>query len=233
MLMSRRPIATTRGRSSGRLSNTVGRPSGSRAVVTRPRGLWNSHSRVRSRAGSGSPSTVILSLSVTLTAGEFEHRAVERDAAFGDHRLGVAARRDAGAGDHLGDAVLLRRLRLRLRGGGALVAGAAAIGPAVVPAVVGHAGLIAEPEWRGERTRTTPARRRSIRWAWRSPRRAPRQHGARCRSAPSSSRTARSSPRRGTAPARSRIPRPMPRCWRSAPPARRSATSASRAATST
>ena len=116
--------------------------------------MWNSHSRVRSRAGSGSPSTVILSLSVTLTAGEFEHGAVERDAAFGDHRLGVAARRDAGARDHLGDAVLLRRLRLRLRlrGGGALVAGAAAIGPAVVPAVVGHAGLIAEPGWRGERT---------------------------------------------------------------------------------
>ena len=129
-------------------------------------------------------------LVVTLTAGESSTCAVERDAALGDHRLGVAARRDAGAGDHLGDAVLLRRLGLRLRGGGALVAGAAAIGPAaigpaVVPAVVGHAGLIAEPEWRGERTRTMPARRRSIRWASRSPRRAPRQHAARCRSAPS------------------------------------------------
>ncbi|VUF15970.1 hypothetical protein MTDSW087_05719 [Methylobacterium dankookense] len=70
VLMSSRPTATTRGRSSGSASNTVARPSGSRAVVTSPRGLWNSQSRVRSRAGSGSPSTVMRSESVTLTAGE-------------------------------------------------------------------------------------------------------------------------------------------------------------------
>ncbi len=56
--------------SSGRASNTVWRPSGSRAVVTTPRGLWNSHRRVRSRVGSGSPSIVMRSLGVTLTAGE-------------------------------------------------------------------------------------------------------------------------------------------------------------------
>ena len=67
--MSRRPIATTRGISSGITSNTVWRPSGSRAVVTRPRGLWKIQSRVRSRVGSGSPSTVMASESVTLIAG--------------------------------------------------------------------------------------------------------------------------------------------------------------------
>ena len=70
VLMSSRPIATTRGRSSGRLSNTVGRPCGSRAVVTSPRGLWKIHKRVRSRGGSGSPSIVMRSSAVTLTAGE-------------------------------------------------------------------------------------------------------------------------------------------------------------------
>ena len=37
---SRRPTEITRGTSAGRLSNTVGRPSGSECVVTRPRGLW-------------------------------------------------------------------------------------------------------------------------------------------------------------------------------------------------
>ena len=113
VLMSSRPIATTRGRSSGRLSNTVARPSGSRAVVTRPRGLWKSHRRVRSRGGSGSPSTVMRSSAVTLTAGEVEHLAVERHAALRDHRLGVAARGDAGAGDDLGDALLDRLGRRR------------------------------------------------------------------------------------------------------------------------
>ncbi|GJD69153.1 hypothetical protein MMMDOFMJ_2079 [Methylobacterium gnaphalii] len=70
VLMSSRPTATTRGRSSGRTSKTVCRPSGSRAVVTTPRGLCRIQSRVRSRAGSGSPSTVMRSSSVTLIAGE-------------------------------------------------------------------------------------------------------------------------------------------------------------------
>ena len=68
MLMSRRPTATTRGMSSGRDSNTVGRPSGSRAVVTRPRGLWKIHRR--RLAGSFSPSISMRSSFVTLTAGE-------------------------------------------------------------------------------------------------------------------------------------------------------------------
>ncbi len=70
VLMSRRPTATTRGMSSGRTSKTVCRPSGSRAVVTKPRGLWKIHSRVRSRVGSGSPSTRIASSSLTLRAGD-------------------------------------------------------------------------------------------------------------------------------------------------------------------
>ena len=40
VLISRRPTLIRRGRSFGSASNTVGRPSGSRLVVTRPRGLW-------------------------------------------------------------------------------------------------------------------------------------------------------------------------------------------------
>jgi hypothetical protein len=39
VVMSRRPTVTTRGSSGGRASKTVRRPSGSRAVVTRPFGL--------------------------------------------------------------------------------------------------------------------------------------------------------------------------------------------------
>ena len=189
---------------------------------------------MRSRAGSGSPSTVILSRSVTLTAGEVEHRAVERDAAFGDHRLGVAARGDAGAGDHLGDAVLLRRLASPPSGGGALVAGAAAIGPAVVPAVVGHAGLIAEPRWRGERTADnageTPLDPMGLALAEARAAAA----AARCRSAPSIVKDgAVVAARRQPPPRAQAIRPPMPRCWRSAPPPRRSATSGSSAAIST
>ena len=38
--------------------------------MTSPRGLWKIHRRVRSRGGSGSPSTVMRSSAVTLTAGE-------------------------------------------------------------------------------------------------------------------------------------------------------------------
>ena len=48
---------------------TVGRPSGSRLVVTRPFGLWKSQRRVRSRAASGLPSTSIRSSAVTIVAG--------------------------------------------------------------------------------------------------------------------------------------------------------------------
>src|SRR3712207_9230191 len=69
--MSRRPTATTLGRSSGRLSNTVGRPSGSLAVVTRPRGLWNSHRRVGSLVGRGWPVPGNVLAPGTLTTGAF------------------------------------------------------------------------------------------------------------------------------------------------------------------
>jgi hypothetical protein len=55
--------------------------------------------------------------------GALQHLAVEGHAAFGDQNLRVPTRRDAGAGDHLGDAVLCRFLRLRLDCG-ALLAGA-------------------------------------------------------------------------------------------------------------
>jgi hypothetical protein len=53
-----------------------------------------------------------------------QHRAVEGHAAFGDQNLGIAARGDAGAGDHLGDAVLHRLLGFGLSLW-ALLAGAA------------------------------------------------------------------------------------------------------------
>ena len=69
VLISRRPTVTTRGISLGSASNTVGRPSGSIVVVTRPRILWNSHRRVRSRSGNGVPSTVTTSRLPTITAG--------------------------------------------------------------------------------------------------------------------------------------------------------------------
>ncbi len=69
MLMSSRPTVTTRGRVLGSASNTVRRPSGSRFVVTSPRGLWNSHARVRSRCGIGTPSTRTSSPGPTITAG--------------------------------------------------------------------------------------------------------------------------------------------------------------------
>ena len=60
----------SRGNPSGKLSNTVGRPSGSAWVVIKPRGLWYRNSRVRSRGGNGLPSTVMTSLPVTSSAGE-------------------------------------------------------------------------------------------------------------------------------------------------------------------
>ena len=55
--------------------------------------------------------------------GALQHLAVEGHAALRDHRLRIAAGGDAGAGDHLGDAVLDRFLRLGLDGR-ALLAGA-------------------------------------------------------------------------------------------------------------
>ncbi len=55
--------------SSGRRSNTVARPSGSRLVVTTPAGLWKSQRRVRSIAGSGLPSISMRSEAVTSCAG--------------------------------------------------------------------------------------------------------------------------------------------------------------------
>ena len=48
----------------------VGRPWVSAEVVTSPRGLWNRKSRVRSRCGSGLPSTAMRSAAVTLSAGD-------------------------------------------------------------------------------------------------------------------------------------------------------------------
>src|SRR5258705_418401 len=42
----------SRGSPSGRLSNTVGRPSGSAWVVIKPRGLWNKNKRARSRVAA-------------------------------------------------------------------------------------------------------------------------------------------------------------------------------------
>ncbi|GJE42820.1 hypothetical protein AEGHOMDF_1993 [Methylobacterium soli] len=54
--------------------------------------------------------------------GRGENTAIEADAALGDHRLGIAARGDAGAGNRLGDALALMRLRgslVRLRRCGA------------------------------------------------------------------------------------------------------------------
>jgi hypothetical protein len=95
-------------------------------VVTSPRGLWKSQSRVRSREGSGSPSTVILSSCPTLTAGEARVSPFRVTAALGDHGLRVAAGCDARPGDHLGDALLgrlcgfraqRRRLGCSFRGG--------------------------------------------------------------------------------------------------------------------
>src|SRR5690554_2866864 len=68
--MSRRPTVTTRGNPFGRTSKIVGRPSGSRVVVTTPAGLWKRNSRVRSTSGSGALSTSTRSVAETLNAGE-------------------------------------------------------------------------------------------------------------------------------------------------------------------
>ena len=70
MLRSSRPTVTTRGMSFGSAPKMVGRPCVSALVVTRPRGLWNRNSRVRSRCGSGLPSTAMLSFAPTLSAGD-------------------------------------------------------------------------------------------------------------------------------------------------------------------
>ena len=68
--MSSRPIVISRGKSFGRTSNTVRRPSGSRLVVTTPAGLWNRKSLVRSIGGISTPSSSIVSEGLTLKAGE-------------------------------------------------------------------------------------------------------------------------------------------------------------------
>ena len=60
---------------------------------------------MRSRRGIGLPSTVMRSRAVTLTAGEAIGLAVDGDAAGRDPLLGIAARAQAGARHHLGDAV--------------------------------------------------------------------------------------------------------------------------------
>ena len=70
VLMSSRPIDTTRGSWERSLPNTVGRPSGSWFETTSPPGLWYRQSLVASFCGSGWPSIRITSLSVTLVAAE-------------------------------------------------------------------------------------------------------------------------------------------------------------------
>ena len=49
--------------------------------------------------------------------GRVQDLAVEGDAAFGDHRLDVAAGRDSGPGDNLGDPILGGLVRLRVEHG--------------------------------------------------------------------------------------------------------------------
>ncbi len=74
-------------------------------MVTRPRGLWKIQSRVRSRAGSGSPSMVMTSSSVTLSAGESMTLAVHAQRGRPGSWLPRPGGGHAGARNRLGDAL--------------------------------------------------------------------------------------------------------------------------------
>ena len=63
------------------------------------------NSRVRSRGGNGLPSTAMVSLRGDVERRRIDDAAVDGDAALRDPFLGIAARGQAGAGHHLGDAL--------------------------------------------------------------------------------------------------------------------------------
>ena len=60
---------------------------------------------MRSRAGSGFAVDADAVARGDVERGRADHRAVDGDAPGGDPLLGLAARGEAGAGDHLGDAL--------------------------------------------------------------------------------------------------------------------------------
>ena len=99
VLMSRRPIGDHARQLVRQVSKTVGRPSGSRLVVTRPAGLWKSKSRVRSMAGSACRRPRCMSAGVTLKAGEASTRplTLTRPAVISARHRGARRRRRAPA----------------------------------------------------------------------------------------------------------------------------------------
>ncbi len=107
MLASSRPMLISRGRCFGSTLNTVGRPCGSTCVVTSPRGLWNRNSRVRSRTGSGLPVDGDAVVGRHVERGRGDFLAVDGNTPGGDPGLRLAARRQPGACDRLGDAFAL------------------------------------------------------------------------------------------------------------------------------
>ena len=132
---------------------------------------------MRSRLGSGSPSTLMRSVGGDIERGRDDHRAVDGDAPGGDPGLRLAARGKPGAGDHLGDALA-----------GLLF---------VLVAIAVHS---CAADSRAGPLATMVSFMRS--WIWRWPKPAPPASAARCRSAASSCAAARSS----RAPATARSP---------------------------
>ena len=105
MLMSSRPIATTRGRSGGSASKTVARPSGSRAVVTRPlRLVEQKEARALGRRERFAVDAHVVGVA-HVEGGALEHLAVDADTSLDDPCLGFAARANARPRHDLGDAL--------------------------------------------------------------------------------------------------------------------------------